>query len=62
MILIEFKSKKNDDILRSMIDYMNFEDEDDKDDFDCGYTQEEIDRCAEILDAYIDQLETCKKR
>lgn len=60
MTLIEFKSKKNDDILRSMIDYMNFEDEDDEDDFDCGYTQEEIDRCAEILDAYIDQLETCK--
>lgn len=29
MTLIEFKSKKTNDILRSMIDYMNFEDEDD---------------------------------
>lgn len=60
MTLIEFKSKKNDDILRSMIDYMNFEDEDEEEDFDCGYTQKEIDQCAEILDTYIDQLETCK--
>jgi len=54
--LQEFKAKKNDDILRSMIDYMNFEDEDDDEDFDCGYTQADIDKCGEILDAYIDDL------
>lgn len=54
--LQEFKAKKNDDILRSMIDYMNFEDEDDDEDVDCGYTQADIDECGKILDAYIDKL------
>jgi hypothetical protein len=56
-----FKEKKNEDILRSMIDYLNFKDEDSDDDFDCGYTQESIDKCAAILDNYIDELEKCKQ-
>ena len=58
--LMEFKSKKDDDILRSMIDYMNFEDEDEEDEaFDCGYSQQDIDACAGILDSYIDALIEC---
>ena len=56
--LIEFKEIKHTDILRSMIDYMNF---DEYDDFDCGYTQKEIDKCGKILDDYIDELEKCRK-
>ena len=59
--LQEFKVKKNDDILRSMIDYMNFEDEDDDEDFDCGYTQKDIDKCGKILDKYIDELVAAKR-
>jgi hypothetical protein len=54
MDLQEFKEKKFEDIIRSMVDYMN-SDEDDEDD-DCGYTQEDIDECAKILDSYIDEL------
>lgn len=53
-----FKKKKNDNILRSMIDYMNFDEEED---FDCGYSQKHIDKCGEILDDYIDELGKCKK-
>jgi len=56
-----FKEKKNEDILRSMIDYLNFALEESDDDSDCGYTQENIDECAAILDNYIDELEKCKQ-
>ena len=57
-----FKEKKNEDILRSMIDYLNFAlEENEDDDSDCGYTQENIDECAAILDNYIDELEKCKQ-
>ena len=56
-----FKEKKSEDILRSMIDYLNFDNEDSDSDFDCGYTQENIDECAAILDNYIDELEKCKQ-
>ena len=56
----KFKAKKDDDILRSMIDYMNG-DEDDDEDFNCGYTQQDIDQCASILDSYIDELIVAKK-
>jgi len=56
-----FKEKKNEDILRSMIDYLNFDNEDSDADFECGYTQENIDECAAILDNYIDELEKCKQ-
>ena len=49
-----FKEKKNEDILWSMIDYMSFAK-------DCGYTQNDIDECAAILDNYIDELATCKQ-
>ena len=57
-----FKEKKNEDILRSMIDYLNFAlEENDFDNSDCGYTQESIDECAAILDNYIDELEKCKQ-
>jgi len=55
MKLNEFKEKKFEHIIRSMVDYMNYEDED-GDDFDCGYTQSDIDECCKILDDYIDEL------
>jgi len=53
--LRRFKDEKNERILRSMIEYMNLEN-DDEVDFDCGYTQHEIDDCGEILDDYINSL------
>jgi hypothetical protein len=54
MNLEEFKEKKHEDVLRSMIDYM-----DDID--DCDYTQQDIDKCGTILDSYIDELMLCDK-
>jgi len=53
MKLSEFKEKKFEHIISSMADYMNMEDDDD---FDCGYTQADIDECCKILDDYIDEL------
>ena len=55
MSLLEFKDKKFEDIISSMVNYMNYEDEDGEE-FDCGYTQADIDKCAKILDDYIDEL------
>jgi hypothetical protein len=52
--LEKYKELKNDDILRSMIDYMNFDEGEGE--FDCGYSQKDIDSCGNILDNYIDQL------
>ncbi len=57
--LEEFKMKKNIDILRSMIDYMSCDDDED-DDFECGYTQKDIKKCGDILDKYIDELMNSK--
>jgi hypothetical protein len=37
-----------------MIDYMSFAK-------NCGYTQNDIDECAAILDNYIDELAKCKQ-
>lgn len=54
MSLPEFKQKKFEDIIPSMVDFM-VGDEDDDDD-DCDYSQEDIDACGSILDAYIDDL------
>lgn len=48
-----YKEKKFEDIIRSMVDYM-VDDEDE--DFDCGYTQDDVDECGKILDDYIDNL------
>ena len=56
MNLHQYKEKKFEIIISSMIDYMNMEDEDGEDFGDCGYTQNEIDECAIILDNYIDEL------
>lgn len=54
MNLQSFKEKKFEDIISSMVDYMVV-DEDDED-FDCGYSQKDIDECSKILDDYIDEL------
>ena len=43
-----------------MVDFMNYKDEDDET-TDCGYTQQDIDRCGAILDAYIDELAASEK-
>ena len=57
MTLPEFKEKKFKDIIRTMVEYMNRElDEDEDEDVDCGYTQSDIDECCKILDNYIDDL------
>ncbi|MCL1914518.1 MAG: hypothetical protein FWG10_11760 [Eubacteriaceae bacterium] len=56
MELNEFKAKKYENIISSMVDYMNYDDEDEEEDFDCGYTQADIDECCRILDNYIDEL------
>jgi len=52
----QYKEKKFEMIIRSMVDYMNIGDECGEDLGDCGYTQNEIDECAKILDDYIDEL------
>lgn len=57
--LEDFKKQKNNNILRSMIDYMNFGEEGNN--FDCGYSQEDINNCGQILDNYIDELKKCNK-
>jgi len=49
--LQRFKNRKNELILRSMIEYMSIDE-----DVDCGYSQKEIDECGNILDNYIDNL------
>ncbi len=56
--LEEFKEKKHESVLRSMIDYMSPDEEDISDDeeFEVEYTQADIDKCGEILDEYIDDL------
>ena len=56
MTFEQYKEKKFEKIISSMMDYMNMEDEDGEDFGDCGYTQNEIDECAKILDDYIDEL------
>jgi len=53
--LQKFKYDKNELILHTMIEYMSLEVEHEAD-FDCGYTQNEIDECGKILDDYIDSL------
>ena len=58
MTFEQYKEKKFEKIISSMVDYMNMEDAEDEDFGDCGYTQNEIDECAKILDAYIDELIT----
>jgi hypothetical protein len=55
------------ELIDTMTDYMKFggaEDEDDPDfdpDFDAGYTQADIDRCAEILDTLLEALTTASE-
>lgn len=56
MGLQELKEKKFEDIIRSMADYMVADEDDDDEDFDCGYSQKDIDKCSKILDDYIDEL------
>ena len=57
MTLSEFKEKKFEDIIRTMVEYMNFElDEDEDEDLGCEYTQSDINECCKILDDYIDDL------
>ncbi len=58
--LEEFKNKKHEDILRSMIDYMKacleeYEEE------ELRYSQEDIDKCGELLDQFIDDLISSNK-
>lgn len=48
-----YKQLKCEAVLESMVDYMQDED---MEEGECGYTQEDIDACAAILDAYIDAL------
>ncbi len=54
--LEEFKKKKDENILRSMIDYMTPDEEDVEDEYEVGYTQKDINKCGEILDSFIDDL------
>ena len=56
MNLQQYKEKKFEKIISSMVEYMNLEGESDEDLGDCGYTQDEIDACVKILDDYIDEL------
>jgi len=44
-----------EDLLESMVSYMQGEDEDDEggSGFEAGYTQDDIDRCAAIVDHYL---------
>jgi len=53
MIWKQYKEEKHEDVLASMLEYMA----------DCqadgetlGYTKADVERCNEILDAYIDEL------
>ena len=55
------KIKKQESVLRSMIDYMSI-DEDDDDEFEVAYNQEDIDTCGAILDEYIDGLIKSNKK
>ena len=57
-LLEEFKEKKQQNVLSSMIDYMSPDKEDieDYEEFEVEYTQADIDKCGEILDEYIDAL------
>lgn len=55
--LEEFKMKKDENILRSMIDYMTFEEDmEGEDKYVVKYTQKDIDKCGKILDKFIDDL------
>ena len=48
------KMKRNKCALESMNDYLLCEE--DCDEFDAGYTQDDVEECGEILDDYIDSL------
>ena len=59
MQLLDFKEKKFENIISSMVDYMNIsfdENYDEDENFDCEYTQADIDKCGKILDDYINAL------
>jgi hypothetical protein len=51
-----------EDLLESMVSFMRGEDEDDEGDsgFEAGYTQDDIDRCAAIIDHYLITLSRIK--
>lgn len=51
-----------EDLLESMVSFMKGEDDDDEGDsgFDAGYTQDDIDRCAAIIDHYLITLAKTK--
>ncbi len=40
-------------LLESMVEFMEVDEEEPDPDFDCGYTQADVDRCAEIIDKYL---------
>jgi len=62
MDLQKYKEKKFEKIISPMVDHMNHESEDGKELCDCGYTQNDIDCCVNILDDYIDELITLVDR
>lgn len=47
-------------LLEGMIDFMQPDDEEDDDpeDWDCGYSQEDVHECATILDEYLAELDS----
>jgi len=55
MSLLTYKEKKHSEVLYSMVDYMNYCNED-QECPTCEYDQTEIDKCGNILDIYIDEL------
>lgn len=65
--LDEFKERKHKSVLRSMIEYMNPEEDEDYDendeefDYEVEYTQKDIDKCGEILDNFIEDLKNSNK-
>ena len=49
------KMKRNKCALESMTEYLQCQEED-CDEYDAGYSQDEVDECGQILDEYIDTL------
>lgn len=43
-------------LLNGMIAFMDGDDEEPDDAFDCGYTREDVDRCSSMIDAYLNDV------
>ena len=43
-------------LIEGMIQFMNGDPEEPDDNFDCGYTSDDVDRCSSIIDAYLNDV------